>query len=138
MLADCIRIQWAFDFEWIQCRAYDNKRPGNQQNCCFYNVVLSSCVYLFLIVHTEGPLSVFKVAMTTKEVINVWIRHSAGLRGVCTGKIRVFDRHWNIVMNSNDRCYSVALYIIILYKGTIGTGQCPDQTSVIISDVNNL
>ncbi len=81
---------------------------------------------MFLIVHTEGPLSVFKVAMTTKEVINVWIRHSAGLRGVCTGKIRVFDRHWNIVMNSNDRCYSVALYIIILYKGTIGTGQCPD------------
>ena len=27
----------------------------------------------------------------------VWIRHSAGVRGVCHGRLIAFDKHWNVV-----------------------------------------
>ena len=59
---------------------------------------LHSCVIFFLLSEQkDGPLSFLRDAMANKKVVNVWIRHSAGLRGVCTGKIRAFDKHWNIV-----------------------------------------
>ena len=70
---------------------------------CFYLYALISqrtnrtLYYILPIEQTSGPLSVLRQAMTEKRTVNVLIRHSAGVRGICTGKVRAFDRHWNIV-----------------------------------------
>jgi small nuclear ribonucleoprotein (snRNP)-like protein len=32
-------------------------------------------------------------------LVQVWIRHSRGVRGCCHGNVLAFDRHMNVVSN---------------------------------------
>ena len=61
-----------------------------------------TCIMLSLsnFVHltdAPGPMSLLQHCYQTQCKVLVWIRHSAGLRGVCLGRLVVFDRHFNMV-----------------------------------------
>lgn len=45
----------------------------------------------------SGPMNLVSECLEARCRVHVWIRHSAGLRGVCTGRIVAFDKHLNIV-----------------------------------------
>lgn len=45
----------------------------------------------------EGPLGLLYDCYTQQKYVQVWIRHSRGLRGVCQGKLLAFDHHLNLV-----------------------------------------
>ena len=50
--------------------------------------------------HTDPQLETFSVLQHchgNQERVRVWIRHCAGVRGVCEGVLLAFDKHFNLV-----------------------------------------
>ena len=45
----------------------------------------------------SGPLSVVQRCLSDGVRVRVWVRHCAGVRGECWGKLLAFDKHLNLV-----------------------------------------
>lgn len=54
----------------------------------------------------NGPIRLLQDCHTHKRELQVWIRHSSGLRGVCIGHLVAFDRHMNIVLSNVTEYYT--------------------------------
>lgn len=47
-----------------------------------------------------GPLSLLKMCLEEKLTVKIWTRHLNGIRGYCTGKVLLFDKHWNVCLEN--------------------------------------
>ena len=54
-----------------------------------------------------GPLSVLAKALRLQEKVLVVTRHKTGIRGVCSGRVAAFDKHFNLLLRDVDERYSV-------------------------------
>jgi len=54
----------------------------------------------------SGPLSVLKKCMEAGEKVRVWTRGRDRVRGVATGFIVAFDKHWNLALTDVDEQFS--------------------------------
>lgn len=50
----------------------------------------------------EGPLSVLRRVMAEKTRIKIWTRNEKGFRGLLTGFVEAFDKHWNLALRDVD------------------------------------
>jgi len=55
---------------------------------------------------TSGPLFVLKQCREEKKRVRVWTRGVAGVRGVATGFIAAFDKHWNLALTDVDEQFT--------------------------------
>jgi len=55
---------------------------------------------------TSGPLFVLKQCRDEKKRVRVWTRGVAGVRGVSTGFIVAFDKHWNLALTDVDEQFT--------------------------------
>ena len=54
-----------------------------------------------------GPLSVLEKAMRSRARVVVVTRYKNGVRGVLSGVVVVFDKHFNVVLRDVDEQYTV-------------------------------
>ena len=57
----------------------------------------------------SGPMTILQRAVMEKLRVRVWTRSAVHVRGICTGFIVVFDKHWNLV--SDRISFSVNAFI---------------------------
>lgn len=53
----------------------------------------------------EGPLGGLVRAKKEKLRVRVWTRREGGVRGVLTGFVEAFDKHWNIALRDVDELF---------------------------------
>ena len=53
-----------------------------------------------------GPMSVLKRCMEEGERVKVWTRGVLGIRGVTTGFLAAFDKHWNMALTDVDEQFT--------------------------------
>ena len=46
---------------------------------------------------SQGPVTLLQSCHSEGVRVQVWIRHCAGVRGVCEGMVTAFDKHFNLV-----------------------------------------
>jgi len=56
---------------------------------------------------SSGPMSLLKVCMEQKCRVRVAIRRVAEIRGYCTGLLRAYDKHVNLVLSNVEEDYTV-------------------------------
>lgn len=56
-------------------------------------------INLSVVAYTQGPLSMLKRAVEERRRIKVWTRSFRYVRGICTGYVVMFDKHFNLVSN---------------------------------------
>ncbi|XP_037087601.1 U7 snRNA-associated Sm-like protein LSm11 [Pollicipes pollicipes] len=54
---------------------------------------------------TAGPCSRLKWCMERRAKVKVYIRNFGRVRGVCSGYIVAFDKHWNLCLEDVDETY---------------------------------
>ena len=57
----------------------------------------------FVLACTDPQLETFSLLQHfhgNQERVRVWIRHCAGVRGVCEGVLLAFDKHFNLVSST--------------------------------------
>ena len=59
--------------------------------------------------HKEGPLSILYQAVVRRKRIRVLIRYLDGIRGVVTGHLLAFDKHFNLLLKDAHEVYSPRL-----------------------------
>lgn len=55
----------------------------------------------------DGPLGLLARSLREKTKVLVVTRHKNGVRGVCTGLLAAFDRHFNLVLRDVDERYAI-------------------------------
>ncbi|XP_013777212.1 U7 snRNA-associated Sm-like protein LSm11 [Limulus polyphemus] len=55
--------------------------------------------------YNNGPLGMLNKCVQNQTRVKVWTRNFNELRGICTGFIVAFDKHWNLAMVDVDEVY---------------------------------
>ncbi|KAJ7524771.1 hypothetical protein O6H91_17G020500 [Diphasiastrum complanatum] len=59
----------------------------------------------------KGPLALLAACYKNQTQIQVWTRHTHGVRGILTGFLVAFDKHLNMVLKDVDEEYTVRLHV---------------------------
>lgn len=59
----------------------------------------------------HGPLSLLRQWYQVKQTVRVITRHDRGIRGVATGNLVAFDKHFNLVLRDVEESYTVLLHV---------------------------
>lgn len=54
----------------------------------------------------KGPLSILKGYLTNGTRLKVWTRGVAGVRGIATGFLAAFDKHWNMALTDVEEQFT--------------------------------
>uniref|UniRef100_T1JNS2 Sm domain-containing protein n=1 Tax=Strigamia maritima TaxID=126957 RepID=T1JNS2_STRMM len=54
---------------------------------------------------STGPLGVLVKCMNERIKVKVWTRNYKYIRGICTGFIEAFDKHWNLALSDVDESF---------------------------------
>ncbi|KAI0228204.1 hypothetical protein LSAT2_021325 [Lamellibrachia satsuma] len=55
--------------------------------------------------YTTGPFSLLYRSVKEKRKVKVWTRSFKFIRGICTGYVVAYDKHWNLAMSDVDEIY---------------------------------
>lgn len=55
---------------------------------------------------TSGPLSILRKYLNEGTKVKVWTRGVSGVRGVATGFIAAFDKHWNLALTDVEEQFT--------------------------------
>ncbi|GLJ40881.1 hypothetical protein SUGI_0845700 [Cryptomeria japonica] len=59
----------------------------------------------------KGPLSFLSVCYNEKGRVQVWTRHTHGIRGNLIGFLHAFDRHMNMILQDVEEVYTVRRHV---------------------------
>ncbi|CAL1266628.1 unnamed protein product [Larinioides sclopetarius] len=54
---------------------------------------------------THSPLNALYKCINENKKIKIWTRNFEEIRGICTGYVVAFDKHWNLVLSDVDEVY---------------------------------
>jgi len=50
--------------------------------------------------YQQGALAVLSRCVKERSKVKVWTRNYRYVRGICTGYLVAFDKHWNLVIST--------------------------------------
>ncbi|KAG0504133.1 hypothetical protein KC19_8G075200 [Ceratodon purpureus] len=79
----------------------------------------------------QGPLGLLVRCYEERARIQVWTRHTHGIRGTMVGFVRAVDKHFNMVMHDVDEQYSVLRRVprLVNKRGRVKVLQHEEETS---------
>lgn len=79
----------------------------------------------------EGPLGLLVRCCEERLRIQVWTRHTHGIRGTMVGFVRAVDKHFNMVMHDVDEQYSVLRRVprLVNKRGRVAVPQLEKETA---------
>eukprot|EP01018_Ginkgo_biloba_P033996 Gb_34777 [translate_table: standard] len=84
----------------------------------------------------KGPMSFLSVCYKERGRVQVWTRHTHGVRGNLIGFLKAFDRHLNMILQDVEEVYTVRRHVprLVRKRGRIAkvaaaesNGQCPSS-----------
>jgi len=59
----------------------------------------------------QGPLALLHRCYKNHQQVRVTTRHDRGIRGIATGTLVAFDKHFNLVLKNAEETYTVLLRV---------------------------
>ncbi|XP_073811860.1 U7 snRNA-associated Sm-like protein LSm11, partial [Musca autumnalis] len=74
----------------------------------------------------EGPLKALNGYIASGERVHVKVRKEKGIRGYVEGVLKIYDRHWNLLLTEVEECYTQRKHTFCQDNIVLPTNQNPN------------